>query len=552
MLSFLSIENIAIIEKCEIEFDKGFNVLTGETGAGKSIIIDSLNAVLGQRVSRDIIRSGCRSASVTAKFDFLSSEVAELLDENGISHDDGIIITRTMHSDGRNICKINSVITGLSVLRELGARLINIHGQYDNQLLLDAANHYKYLDSFAKNEKETADYKSTYEEYKATYRQLNKMLTDNAETSGMIENLKYKINEISAANVLSGEYDELIKKRKIMRNSEKIYEVLSQVMQLLNGDEDTSGAIGAVGQAYSLINGINNQLDESDFSDRLSCCNEELAALAGDMRKLYEKCNYDPAELESTEERISVLNELLRKYGPTERDILNNFEKYNSEMKRLDSGTENIEKTQKKLDLLQEKLKEKGQKLTESRKNAAEIFSKKVVDILKYLEMPDITFVVKIQQAKYTSNGCDNVEFLFSANKGQEPRALSKIASGGELSRVMLAFESILCDTAGADTLIFDEIDSGISGITAGKVGKQIKKVSLGKQVICVTHLAQIAAAADSHWLIEKYAENDKTYTHILRLDTEHRIKEISRIISGSEMTDNTYKTAKELIDSYR
>ena len=552
MLSYLSIENIAVIEKCDIEFNKGLNVLTGETGAGKSIIINALNAVLGQRTYKEIIRTGCNFASVSAKFDLLPEVVVSRLKELDIDTDDGIIISRTINADGRNICKINSVLTNLSVLREIGALLINIHGQFDNQLLLEEDNHYKYLDAYAQNSIVLEEYLTVYNQYKDIYKTLRKLMADIDDKESKVETLKYKINELSVADIKVGELKGLIDRRDFIRESEKIFLVLSSVMQTLNGDDENAGAVSSINGAYSNLMGIKRFITDSQLLEQFSVCNDSLKSLAEQLRSIYDSCSFDPGELQVIDDRIEVIQGLLKKYGPNEEDALNNLKQFSEELEKIELSDELIDKTQSELYELQEKLQICGEKLTKSRETAAVKFSKEVVEILKNLDMPNVVFEVDLSQDKYTTTGCDKVKFLISVNKGQGLRSLSKVASGGELSRIMLAIESLLSNAIGANTLIFDEIDTGISGFAAGKVGKQLKSVSKNKQVICVTHLAQIAAAAENHLFISKETKNEMTYTNVSLIDGDDRIKEIARIISGVDMTENLYNTSKELIESYK
>lgn len=554
MLKSLNIENIAVIEKSNIELCCGFNVLTGETGAGKSIVIDSINAVTGQRTSKELIRTGCDKASVSAVFDCIPKKVSDKLSEYGIESDDGsIMMLRIINSDGRNTCKINGITVSVAVLREIGDMLVNIHGQHDNQALLNPDNHCGFIDAYGRYDDVLNAYRDCYGRLKAVRRELKNLITDEDEKNKRTDLLKYQINEIEAASVVPGELETLIKRREVIRNSEKLRVTLEMCYKQLAGDDDTVGADTLVSQTVSAFNSCATLLPESEkITERLFAASSEISDLTEDIRKLCDSVSFDPGELEQCEQRIELLNSFKRKYGDDENAVLKYLESAKAELDAIFSYEEKIAELEKLSDCLEDELVEKGSVLTNARKQCAELFTQKVSDILKYLEMPNVIFLTSIEQGIYTSYGCDKIEFLISANLGQAPKPLSKIASGGELSRIMLAIKSVLSDIDDANTLIFDEIDAGISGKAADKVGRQLKALSQNKQVICVTHLAQIAAAAGNHLLISKSFDEGNTYTHVKTIDGDARISEIARIMSGDVMTENLYKSAKDLIENHK
>lgn len=554
MLRSLNIENIAVIEKCNIEFGDGFNVLTGETGAGKSIIIDSINAVTGHRTSKESVRTGCDRASVTALFEALTEAALQKITDYGIDTSDGtVLMVRTLTADGRSTCKINGVTVNTSAMRDIGEFLVNIHGQHDNQALLNPERHLSFVDSYGDYGDIAEKYKDCYGKLKAVRKELKSVKTDESEKARRIDILKYQINEIDAAAVVPGQLSELKSKRELMRNSEKIRLALDTCTALLQGDDDTVGAETACSQAVAEFSSVSKVLPGTEkLLERFDFVAAELSEISAEIRSLAENTAFDPNELFETEQRIDLLNELGKKYGGSEEAVLEFAEKAKAELDGIIESDDRISVLEAESEMLEDELVEIAGKLTEARRKTADIFASRVCEVLKYLEMPDVVFTVSIKPRIYTVDGCDDVEFLISANRGQEARPLAKIASGGELSRTMLAIKSVLTADDGAATLIFDEIDTGISGKAADKVGRQMKKLSKQRQVLCVTHLAQIAAAADSNFLIKKSSADNNTYTNVLPLSGDERIKEIARIMSGGNMTENLYNSAKELIDNHR
>ncbi len=553
MLRSINIENIAIIEKCNIDFADGFNVLTGETGAGKSIVIDSINAVTGQRTSKELVRSGCEKASVSAVFEGISDVLREKLSEYGIEcDDDSVMLLRTINSDGRSLCKVNGVSVNVAVLREIGKLLVNIHGQHDNQALLDPDSHLSFVDAYGNFRDVLEDYRACYSELRAVRKKLKNLSTDEDEKFRKIDLLKYQINEIEAADVKVGELKELLEKRDLIRNSEKLRMSLEICTSLLSGNDDTSGAESMLAQSLAEFSSVSKIMKDAEkLLERFDFAVSEITDIATELRDLADSVAFDPNELDECEQRIDLLNMLNKKYGGDEAAVLKFLENAKSELESITVSDKMIIELEKQSEILEDKLVEKGSALTEKRREAADDFSKKVCDVLQYLEMPKVVFLVEINPKMYTIDGCDEVEFLISANSGQEAKPLAKIASGGELSRIMLAIKSIMSGFDDANTLIFDEIDTGISGKAADKVGRQMKCLSKSKQVLCVTHLAQIAASADSHYLISKSSTDTNTFTNVSKISGDDRVLEIARIMSGGNMTENLYKTAKELIENH-
>lgn len=550
MLKFLHIENIAVIEMCDIELTDGFNVLTGETGAGKSIIIDSINAVLGERTSKDLIRSGCDEALVTAIFGNLSNGTLKALEQLEVipDEDGNVLISRKLSLSGKGLIKINGKPFTATALREISSLLINIHGQHDNQALLNPERHCDFVDSVADNGDLKQGYYSCFKKLNKIRRELNSLITDEGEKERKIDLLKYQINELSSADIKVGEIDELKSQLQIAEERESYIKAFSGTDSLLAGDDSTDGIITSLKAAAKLFNPLNGEAAKKSLSDlnELISKAEDLLSDIRDFSFGLEENAKNPDEINA---RLDFLYRLMVKYGNDETQMLAFLENAKNELQSITFADKRAEELEQELQKAKEQLVLSGEKLTESRKAAAEKLSKKVCEVLHYLNMAGVVFVTDISAGRYTANGCDSVEFLISANLGEDVKPLHKIASGGELSRVMLAIKSALLDKEGVGTVIFDEIDSGISGYAADKVGTKLREVAGKCQVICITHLAQIAALADNHLLIEKNTENGRTKTHVTSLDRESRIREIARIMSGKEITENIYNSAKELLD---
>lgn len=547
MLKYLHIENIAVIERSDIEFFNGLNVLTGETGAGKSILIDAINAVLGERTSKDLIRAGCEKAIVSALFtDISDTNLKKIADYAVVPDQDGnILITRILNINGKGSIKINGLPFTATLLKEISVFLIDIHGQHDNQSLLKPEKHCGFIDAVAENQTFIENYYAEFKKLNLIRKSLKELEIDDEQKERKIELLKYQIKEIEDASIRLGEFQELIDKLKIAENLETVTMALNSAKILLNGDEDSDGALIKLKNSLKELYKINNNELTDKLGNALSLC-EDVNALI--LRKLQDDeflgLNIDEINL-----RLDYLQKLMLKYGNSEENILKFAENATQELNNITYADEKINQLSIELEASKQRLINLGAQLTETRTKAAESFKNDVCRVLNYLNMPDVIFYANIEQGRYTKNGCDTVEFMISANSGEEPKPLNKIASGGELSRIMLAIKSSLSDKDSVDTMIFDEIDTGISGFAADKVGAQLKRVSNSKQVICVTHLAQIAVAADNHLLIEKSVKEGRTFTEVTQLDPEQRITEIARIMSGSEITENLYNSAKELLD---
>lgn len=546
MLKYLHIENIAVIEKSDIEFKDGFNVLTGETGAGKSIVIDALNAVLGERTSKNLIRSGESQALVNALFCNLDSGALSVLADNSYypDEDGNVIIQRVISANGNGSIKINGQPVTSAVLKTIAPMLINIHGQHDSQSLLNPETHYSYIDSVADNEKEIEKYLKEFNLYKEINKSIRSLSMDEDEKARRIDILKYQINELESALITEGETAELERKSALYRNFDKLMRKVNAAFSALcGGEENLASTISKAGK--QLENTGVEKLDS--LCNRLSAAGIEVMDISSQIKDFMNEMDFDSLQIEKDEKRLSFLHDLYRKYGGSEQSTLLYLENAKRELEEIELSSEKIIELESKLDICSENLVKYGDALTASRKKAAKTFERNVCEVLSELDMPYVKFVVNFEKGKYTKTGCDNIEFLISANVGEPPKPLSKIASGGELSRIMLSIKSVLSGKDEIGTLIFDEIDTGISGRAAQKVGNQLRVVSDGKQVLCVTHLAQIAAKADSHFYIEKRAENNRTYTDISLLDFEGRKREIARIIGGT-ITEQNLKSAEEML----
>ncbi|MBQ8203331.1 MAG: DNA repair protein RecN [Clostridia bacterium] len=550
MLKSLHIENIAVIEKTDIDLSAGFNTLTGETGAGKSIVIDSINAVLGERTSKDLIRNGCDKASVSALFCNLSDVSINALKENGydVDEDGNLLIIRTLSLNGNGSVKINGAPATASVLKIIGKYLVNIHGQHDNQSLLNPDLHFTYIDKLAENDKLLSEYYEEFRQLNSIRKELNSVETDEEEKQRRKSLLEFQIEELRNADIKIGESDELRAQLKIADNYNKMMSALSNAHAYLSGSDDSDGASSLINNAKVEV----SSLDIRELDSTVQTLDEALFALeevSVNIRRFTDNSSLKELDSEKLGQRLDLLRRLMLKYGNSEEAMLVSLQKYEEELKNIELSDERAKHLEEELDKSTERLIELGDKLTQSRLAAAKKFSKAVTDVLLYLNMPDVEFSVKREKGRYTKFGCDVIEFMIKTNAGETEKPLHKIASGGELSRTMLAIKSVLAEKDDVDTLIFDEIDSGISGRAADKVGVQLKRVSDSRQVICVTHLAQIAAFGDSHLLIEKTVNNGRTYTDVSLLSGDRRIEEIARIMSGTDMTDNLYNSAKELLD---
>lgn len=551
MLSNLQIENIAVIKSASIDFENGFNVMTGETGAGKSIVIDSLNAILGERTSRELIRSGADSASVCAEFQNVGDNVKNELETLGIEKDDTLIVSRKLTPDGKNVCRINGMPATVSMLKALGVQLVNIHGQLDNQSLLSPETHCSFIDKLAGNGRELNEFKELYSLYIKKENELKSLNTDVNEKNRRLDILNYQIEEIQKADIRPGEKDELTEKLGFLRNAEKVLDLLHTAYAALNGDGEMPGAADVAADAASKL--LSAADYSSDFAETANGVNDaamNLSAYTEELRDKIYSLDYDPNETERAEERLDVIYRLSQKYGDSEEDILAYLENAEKERDALSFSDERAEQLRAETEKAYNEALAAAKKLSEIRIEAGKKFSADVERELAFLDMPSVKFIVNDSVGELYENGIDNIEFLLSANAGEEPKPLSKIASGGELSRIMLAIKCVLSELDDIDTLIFDEIDSGVSGRAALKIAAKMKELSKTHQVICVTHLAQIAAFADEHKLISKEEKDGRTYTCIASLDYNGRKYELARIMGGLTVTQSILNSAEELLSS--
>ena len=549
MLSLLHIENIAVIECADISFDRGFNVLTGETGAGKSIVIDAISAILGQRAYRDMIRTGTSKASVRAVF----TDVPKLswFKENGVEYDPETIIQREIHLDGKNVCRVNGSLVTVSILSKLGNQLINIHGQHDSASLFDEANHLRFLDDFAGNEALRDAYSGRYSAVDKLRREINRMSMDEGEKLRRMETLKYQIEEIEKANLTAGEDDELEARRKLLQNSERIAKGLNDAVESLYGGDDTDGAASLLATAERALARV------AKFSTQISELHEKVADLMYQVQDAAElardvqyELSYSADELDQIESRLDVIHKLRRKYGTTCADILAYLEKAKAELDEIEFADDHIERLKKKLHQAEKAAWDAALKLRENRRETADKLAVRILTELAQLDMPKVQFACLFTELELTAGGADAVAFYMSANVGEALKPMNKVASGGELARIMLAMKNVLAEQDQVNTLIFDEVDTGVSGRAAQKVAEKLKSVARTKQVLCVTHLPQLAAMGDTHLLIAKGERDGRTYTTVTPLDLEGRKRELARIIGGACITETTLKSAEEMLKS--
>ena len=547
MLSLLHIENIAVIECAEISFDAGFNILTGETGAGKSIVIDAISAILGERAYRDMIRTGTEKASVRAVF----TGVQELpwFAENGVPYDPEVVISREVYLDGKNVCRVNGTLVSVSILRKLGIQLINIHGQHDSASLFDEANHLVFLDSFAENYGIMNEYLACFQQVSELRKEIERMSMDEGEKLRRMETLRYQIDEISKANLESGEDDRLEQRRKMLQNAEKLSDGINAAVSCLYGDEDSDGATAMLAEAERELSRL------SRYTDTFTSLHEQIADLmyqvqdvAEQVRDARDDLHYSADELEQIEARLDVIHILRRKYGATCQEILTYLDNARRELDEIEFADDTIERLKKKLSKAEDEAMASALRLRESRMTGADCLTERILSELAQLDMPKVQFCCHFEETPLGVNGVDSVAFYMSANVGESLKPLSKVASGGELARIMLAMKNVLAEQDQVATLIFDEVDTGVSGRAAQKVAEKLRSVSQNKQVLCVTHLPQLAALANTHLLIDKQERNGRTYTTVTPLDLEGRKRELARIIGGANITETTLKSAEEML----
>ena len=547
MLSLLHIENIAVIECADISFDGGFNVLTGETGAGKSIVIDAISAILGQRAYRDMIRTGTNKASVRAVF----TDVPELgwFVDNGVEYDPETVIQREIYLDGKNVCRVNGSLVSVSILHKLGIQLINIHGQHDSASLFDEDNHLSFLDAFADNEPLRSDYAVKYEAVAKLRREIDRMTMDEGEKLRRMETLKYQIAEIEKAQLEAGEDEALEDRRKLLQNAEKLSNGMDEAVECLYGGDESDGAAGLLAQAEYALSRLLRFTDSfQSLYEKVSDLKYQVQDVAEEVRDARDDLSYSADELERIESRLDVIHRLRRKYGTTCADILEYLEKAKRELDEIEFADDHLERLKKKLKKAEREAWDAAFALRDNRKVTAEAMSQRILTELAQLDMPRVQFSCEFTELELTGSGADSVAFYMSANAGEALKPLSKVASGGELARIMLAMKNVLAERDQIATLIFDEVDTGVSGRAAQKVAEKLRSVAAHKQVLCVTHLPQLAALANTHLLIAKSERDGRTYTTVTPLDIEGRKRELARIIGGTNITETTLKSAEEML----
>ncbi len=554
MLKTLSIENIAVIEKAEIEFSNGFNVLTGETGAGKSIVVDSINAILGERTSKELVRAGSENALVTAYFEDISKEVEQKLNEFDLPCDDdgALVLSRKISAQGKSTCRINGSVCTVSMLKEVGNLLVNIHGQHDSQTLLNADYHYKFVDMYGSLDGVLDEYKQSFKQLLSVRKQLKALTMDADERDRQIELLDYQIKELSDAEIKVGEWDELKKRKNLIFNSQNLLQSLNSALSAFNGSDEYSGISTLLSTAVKEIGSVSDVDSEiKSVYDKAEALNDSVEVVKDALLDKINSIEFEPEELNRIEERLDLYYTFSNKYGETEQDMLYYLDEAVKKRTAFENSEEELEKFNVQYDEIFNKTVALAQKLTDLRKSTAEKLGNEICKQLEFLDMPKIKFTTSFEKGNLSANGWDKIEFLIATNVGETAKPLAKIASGGELSRIMLAIKSIIAQKDSIDTLIFDEIDTGVSGKASRKIGLKLKELGAFTQVICVTHSAQIASVADSHFLIEKNVENDRTYTNVTVLDYDGRKNELARIMGGINATESLLKSAEELLNNY-
>ncbi len=552
MLSLLHIENIALIQSADIRFEPGFNVLTGEPGAGKSIVIDSIGAVLGERTSRELIRTGAKSALVTAVF----TQVPTLpwLEENGFpTGEEELLLQRELQGDGRNVCRIDGKLVTVAQLRELGRQLLNIHGQHDGQQLLDPASHLGYLDQFGGCQPLLESYQEAYRKWHDIRREMDKLQMDEAERSRRVDTLNYQIQELERAQLKAGEDEELSARRTLLRSAGRLMEAVQSAEFALSGDEDRDGACSLIAQAEGEVQGVSSISPElSELSEKLTALRCAADDAADTLRDLSRSFDFSPGELDQVEERLDLLYRLRKKYGPTVEDMLSYLDRCRKELDQIQYADDTLARLEKDLKKAQKEAARRGEVLSQARREAAGALQARVKEELRQLDMPKVQFQTEFTpkggEAGMDETGLDEVQFLMSANLGEALKPIQKVASGGELARIMLALKNVLAEGDQIGTLVFDEVDTGVSGRAAQKVAEKMAQVARGKQVLCVTHLPQIAAMADTHFSVQKGEREGRTYTRLERLDRSQRREELARLIGGASITPSLLESAEELL----
>ena len=549
MLSSLQIENVAVIQKAEVHFKPGLNVLTGETGAGKSILIDSINAILGNRTSKDLVRTGASKAVIRAAFEEVPGTVLDSLEKAGYERSDALMLSREITAEGKSTCRINGMPATAAVLRELCGGLININGQHDSVGLLNPARHLGILDDYAQNSAEFQDYYVLYRELVRIKRELDAMITDEAEKQRRIDLLSYQVQEIEDAGLTAGEEQTLESRRKILANASAIRDKIAQSYALLSGDDEASGAVDLLGEASNAVDAA-AQLDDAlaGASSQLLDLYYNAKDVAADLIGRLDSYDTNDAELDEIEQRLDLIYKLKRKYGDTVEDVIAFGQNAREELERIQSSQERQDHLQAEKLRLYALAREKAEALTQTRLRAFEELNKRISGTLDFLNMPGVRMTLRHTRGPLASHGQDSIEFYISTNPGEAPKPLAKIASGGELSRITLAIKNAMADKDAVPTVIYDEIDSGVSGKAAGRIGEVLRQSAQGHQILCITHTAQIAALADCHLLIQKNVANDRTYTEIHPLDEEGRVEALARLISGDHVTELSRANAREML----
>ena len=549
MLSSLQIENVAVIQKAEVHFEPGLNVLTGETGAGKSILIDSINAILGNRTSKDLVRTGAAKAVIRAAFEQVPSAVLDKLEQSGYERSEALLLSREITAEGKSSCRINGMPATAAVLRDLCGGLININGQHDSVGLLNPAHHLGILDDYAQNRTVFQDYYTLYRKLVQVKRELDALITDEAEKQRKIDLLQYQVQEIEDAGLTAGEEQTLENRRKVLSNASAIRDRLAQSYALLSGSDDAAGAVDLLGEASNAVDAA-AQLDPalSAAAGQLLDLYYNAKDVAADLIGRLDAYDTNDAELDEVEQRLDLLYRLKRKYGSTVEDVIAFGQKAREELDNIQHSQQRYDTLQAEKLRLYAKAREKAEVLTQTRLKAFEELNTRISGTLDFLNMPGVRMTLRHTRGPLASHGQDSVEFYISTNPGEAPKPLAKIASGGELSRITLAIKNAMADKDAVPTVIYDEIDSGVSGKAAGRIGEVLRQSAQGHQILCITHTAQIAALADCHLLIQKNVSNERTYTEIHPLDENGRVEALARLISGDHVTELSRANAREML----
>ena len=551
MLELLHIENIAVIQEADIQFRPGFNALTGETGAGKSIVIDAMGAVLGGRTSRDLIRTGADRAFVSAEFSQVAADLPGLAETGTAPDEDGhLLLQRELTGDGKNLCRVNGRPVTVAQLRRIGEELLNIHGQHDGQQLLDEEQHLSYLDRFGRTEAPLGRYQAAYGTMADLQTKIRALQMDEAEKARRMDSLRFQIDELERAQLVPGEEEELLRRRDLLRNGEKYLSALSGADYCLNGGEEGGGAVSALRDAEEAVAGIRTLSDDmGELYKRLEQLRCEAYDLAETIRDKREEFDFSPAELDAVESRSDLLYRLKKKYGATVDEMLAYLDKCRRELDDMETADDTLARLEQQLEKARKAVLAAGAELTAARKEAAAVLEQRIQSELRDLDMHKVRFAIDFGEKEPGPDGCDAVRFLMSANAGEDLKPIARIASGGELARIMLALKNVLAEQESIGTLVFDEVDTGVSGRAAQKVAEKLAQVSRRKQVLCVTHLPQLAAMADTHFSVEKGERDGRTYTRVVLLDREQRKAELARITGGSHVTEALLESAGELLD---